>query len=263
MDVLFAKLTNLGYEFFGIVLPGVVCWILLGLWWAGLGPVAAYWTCGAVPVFDLAELRAGIEGLSTALVIAGALPALVSIYFLGHVLHWAARSDWLAKAGKPMGADKGSLARVGRSLIFSIPKPTESFDPKLKPMFEVVCSRFAAAGSLEWGQIFPVLKSFLLSNLNYSLVATYQNKYTLHRSVTAGAAAWFWLNLLTIPIALIGRAVGGPSAHWVALAMCLGAALVLVWGFSDSFVFHWKNFGNSIITESYSVLAGPSHEKSR
>lgn len=255
--MLFAKLTNLGYEFFGIVLPGLVCWVFIGLWWVALGPVAAYWTGGAVPVFQFAHVRATIEGLSTPLVVAAAVPALVSVYFLGHVLHWLARS------GNPIGTAKGSLVRVQRALTFRIPKPNESYNPKLKPMFDVVCSRFSAAGSLEWVQVFPVLKSFLLRSLNYSLVATYQNKYTLHRSVTAGAAAWFWLNFLTIPAAIVSRGLGGPSVHWFVLVMCLVAALVLVWGFSDSFMFHWQNFGNSIITESYSLLAGPNDEKSK
>ncbi len=116
---------------------------------------------------------------------------------------------------------------------------------------------------MEWEQIFPVLKSYLSRNLAYSLVATYQNKYTLHRSVTAGAAVWFWLNLMTIPAALVTRAMGGPSVHWVVLVLCLIAALVLVWGFSGSFMYHWQNFANTIITESYSLLAGPNDEKPR
>lgn len=33
-------------------------------------------------------------------------------------------------------------------------------------------------------QFYPVVKSFVIRNLSQSLITTYQNKYTLHRSIT-------------------------------------------------------------------------------
>ena len=49
MDELLAKLTNLSYEFFGVILPGVIAALLLALWWSALGPLAPMLSSGFFP----------------------------------------------------------------------------------------------------------------------------------------------------------------------------------------------------------------------
>jgi hypothetical protein len=249
MDQLLARLSNLSYEFFGIFLPGVVGWLFLALWWACLGPVGSTMSGGAIPGFTVAGICCALDSLSLAAMTAAAVPAIASIYFLGHLLHWSARS------GKPPKADAPPPNRVWRSLCFRIPKPKDSFSPKLGPLFEFVQDEFACgAARIEWPQLFPVLKTYLSRNLTHSLVPTYQNKYTLHRAITTASAAWFWLSIGTLPAVIVLKCVGGPGAHYIALTGCVGAAFLLVRGFSDSYMYHWVNFGNAVVTETYALL---------
>ena len=51
VNELLATLTNLSYELFGVVLPGIVASIFILLYWITLGPVAPFWTCGIIPAF--------------------------------------------------------------------------------------------------------------------------------------------------------------------------------------------------------------------
>ena len=49
MDEFLAKLTNLSYEFLGIIVPGIIAALFLGMWWAALGPIAPLWSFEFVP----------------------------------------------------------------------------------------------------------------------------------------------------------------------------------------------------------------------
>ena len=49
MDALIGKLTNLGYEFFGILLPGTLAVLMWSLLWIAAADVVPWMTGGAVP----------------------------------------------------------------------------------------------------------------------------------------------------------------------------------------------------------------------
>jgi hypothetical protein len=49
MDEFLAKLTNLRYEFLGVIVPGIIAALFLGMWWAALGPIAPLWSFKFVP----------------------------------------------------------------------------------------------------------------------------------------------------------------------------------------------------------------------
>lgn len=170
---------------------------------------------------------------------------LVAAYFLGHSLHWAARSP---KKPVPKPA---SVRRVWLCLCFSIPKPEHSFEPKLTPLFEECKSFLGLGASAEWRQYYPLAKCYLVANLQTSLVSTYQNKYTLHRSLTAAAVVWFWLSLAAAVGALAQMCFSGPQPSWFPLLASLPLSLLLVWGFSDSYRYNWKLWGDTLITEIY------------
>ena len=253
MDEFLAKLTNLSYEFLGVIVPGIVASLFLGMWWAALGSIAPLWSFEFVPQLTSNNASGIVESLSLKTGIGVAVPGLAIAYFLGHILLWIARS------GEPDEcATKSTWRRVRTSLVFRIPKPPRSFDEDLQPLYDAVQAKFAIGGSaLPWTQFYPVVKSYLSKNLTYSLVATYQNKYTLHRSITAAAAGLFWHSAAGAAGGGVTWYLAGVAPRGGLLATLALLAFVLVLCFSSSYMYHWKMFGNTIITEAYSIIYGP------
>lgn len=259
MDQIVSKITNLGYELFGVLLPGVVAATFLALWWAGLGPLAPTLSNGFFPQLTSENTSHIFESIGVRTGVGVAIPSLMATYFLGHILLWIGRSG---KSDNKIV--RSPLMRTYQSLTLRIPKPEDSYDPNLKPLLEKVSQEFSINGvPLSWPQFYPVVKNHISRNASYSLISTYQNKYTLHRSITLAAASLFWLATIGLFVGLISSycfAVQAP--RWGMLSFLTIFSIVLVWGFSDSYAYNWKLFGNSIITESYSMMFGPSSEKS-
>ncbi|MHB8345949.1 MAG: hypothetical protein ACYDHM_01995 [Acidiferrobacterales bacterium] len=256
MDELLAKLTNLGYEFTGIFLPGVVGVLFFLLWWAGLGPMASIWSGGAVPAFSVETARAIIDSLHAASGIGVAIPLIMLCYFVGHLLHWTARSGVSDQA--VVDTWYKSLAY---SLLFRIPKPAAPFNPKLQALFEAVRSKFSHDHrALEWREFYPLAKTYLARAAKKSLASVYQNKYTLHRSITAAAALLFWASLVVIGVSIIFGAEFMQSPNYLLLSFLAMSALVLVRGFSASYIYNWEMWGNTLVTETYSEIYEPKHD---
>lgn len=253
MTELLAKLTNLSYELFGVILPGVVAGIFLLLWWYALGPLAPLLTFNSTPELTLSNARAMIDSLNAATGAGVAVPAFVLCYFLGHFVLWTRRSG-------PANDDAAKCwyKRLRWSLIFRIPKPSKSYDPKLERLYRFVQAKFSKE-TLEWREFYPVVKSFLSQNVANSLVSTYQNKYTLHGSIATAASALFWLSVFGLLFGLAIPTSMQAEPHYVGLSFLAISGLILVGGFSSSYIFHWEMFGNTIITEAYSRLYGPEH----
>lgn len=257
MNELLAKLTNFGYELTGIFLPGLIAILFLLLWWTALGPLIPFWTGGNVPEFSVETARGIIESLSVAAGIGVAIPLIAACYFSGHLLHWIARS------GKPNqdAVDKW-YKRLGHSLVFKIPRPTSSFNPSLKRLYLIVQKKFSVDDTtMEWREFYPIAKSYLAQKIVNSLVSTYQNKYTFHRSITIASAVLFWASFIGILFAKITANYSALSPNYLLLSTLLSGALMLVYGFSASFIYNWEMFGNTIITESYSKLFGPQDDQ--
>ena len=142
MNELLATLTNLSYELFGVILPGIVVSIFILLYWIALGPVAPIWTFGIIPAFTMTNLQVLFDSLSLASGIGVAIPLLAIWYFLGHILLWIARSGKADAA-----ASKGSVRRVVLSLVLQIPKPNNFFHLNLEPLYNAVRKRFTADGA--------------------------------------------------------------------------------------------------------------------
>ena len=254
MDTLLSKLTNLAYELFGVILPGMLAAVLLGLLWSALGPTVELWSFSYVPTLSTGTLNA-ISTWPDSSQVAIASCLVVALYFLGHALNWVSR-------GRPStsGVPPERWKRILLVLRFQFPKPQSSFDNSLSRLFAASAAKLSPDSTpLTWREFYPVAKAMINQNLKYSLVATYQNKYTLHRTITAASAALFWLSLLSLIAGVITRIIVGAHAspNWLLLLVLLVASLGAMSGFSSSYLYTWTLFGDSIVTESYLVLFGP------
>jgi len=257
MNELLARLVDLSYEFFGVLMPGVIATLFLCLWWAALGQLAPSWTSGVVPELDVDLAASAIQSFSNATSLAVIILILIVWYLIGHLILWFARS------GKSDDKARNNwLRRVALTLIFQTPKPKDHYRSDLKPLFNAIAKKLGTRGSpLNWGQLYPVARCLLSQRLNRSLVTTYQNKYTLHRSIATAAAGLFWLCLLTIIGAAITLQTNGPQPHWMLLTAFLVGAGSLAAVFSESYMYHWGLFGDTVVTETYSLLYGPIEDE--
>jgi len=257
MSELITKLIGLSYELFGVILPGLILSLFLLLTWVALGPAIPIFSLGAIPTFSMSNLNVFLDALSIASGISIIAPLLVIWYFLGHILLWISRSGPPLEPGQNTG-----IRRLGLTIVMRIPKPGDNFDPALAPLLSPVCAAFnLERDNAKWRILYPISKCYLSRALPTSLVSTYQNKYTFHRSVAAASAVLFWLSSLgTVGSALILYA-GGPTPTWALLVTLLLASIAIAWGFSGSYQYHWQMFGNTIITETYSLLNSPDYVK--
>jgi hypothetical protein len=257
VEQLLNRLSNLSYEVLGILLPGLIALIMFVLWLVGLGELVPFVSGGFFPRVTLSSAAAALEsiGVRTGLGIAG--PLLLVTYFLGHLLHWISRSG---------SSDDAIVAsdwkRTWRSLLFGVPKPSVSFDQNLQPLYESVLPKFSLTTKSTWSQFYPVARSFLRCRLESSLTALYQNKYTLHRSITASAALFFWLSIGGLIVGLVAASFSRVEPRWVALLAFAYGCVILVWGFSASYAYNWRLFGNTVVTETFALLKGPQDVKS-
>jgi hypothetical protein len=254
MDTLLSKLTNLAYELFGVILPGVFALVSLGLLWAALGPVIEFWSVSLIPVLN-DSLLGKIDALTGSAQVAAASCLVAALYLLGHALNWISRG-----VPEQPGSSDSSLRRTLLLLRLRFPKPQASFDASLTRLFDAAAVKLSPDGvPLSWREFYPVAKALISQNLKYSLVTTYQNKYTLHRTLAAVSVALFWASLLGLIGGFVTRSLVGDhmEPNWLLLSVLLVASLGSVAGFYSSYLYTWRLFGDSIVTEAYFLLYGP------
>lgn len=254
MDQLLSKLTNLGYEAFGILIPGLILGLFVLFWWIGLGGLAPLATSGFLPEMTLIKAANVLEKTGDRSAIGAAAVYLISTYFLGHIL------QRLSRSGK---ANEGQLRswtkRTTQALRFNILRPENSFDPKLNTAYEKIKIKLEPNNlGLEWPQFYPIAKNFVARNSSSSLITTYQNKYTLQRSITMAAALLFWgCTAALITGAVVNYHLPEISFRWGVLLILIFTSLLVAGAFSGGFAYNWTLLGNSVITEAYSLLYGP------
>jgi hypothetical protein len=238
-----------------VFLPGLIAILFLIAWWAVTGDLASKWTFAAIPALTIASVENIITNLDARLGIGVAIPTLIASYFLGSALVWTSRSGTPAK-------EANRLYLMWMAMTLKIPKPEHAYDPNLQPLMDAVSKRLGEASPLAWRLFYPVVKSYLSRNLAQSLVSTYQNKYTFHRSIVMAAAILFWLCVATVVGGLVTHRVNGAVPHWAWLSALMAASLIMVLGFSGSYRMHWQMFDNTIITEAYSLICVTHDERS-
>jgi hypothetical protein len=250
MNELLAKLVDVTYELFGVLIPGVITSAFLLLWLLEAQPLLT-WIFGSGVCLDPRHVLTWLNSSEKNGLIS-LLALLVGWYLLGQVLLSSSRHSVPDAQSETSGR-----RRVFRALTFRIPRSPHNYNPGLEPLYKAVAAKFNAPGvELQWSQFYPVVKSHLAEHLSKSLVTLYQNKYTLHRSITMASVILFWLSTLTG----VGAGIAGfygVAANWGLLIGTLVGSFVIAWSFSASFMLHWQMFGNSVVTEAYSLLNGP------
>lgn len=244
MDQLFARLSHVTYEIFGVLLPGFVGLLFLAAMYASLGDVPASLVVDA-PSVTPKRVHDHPYGLVDVVMLT------VACYFVGHLMTWLTR-----RHGKTVTGKFSALMRVLKCLVFRIPKPAASFNKELEPVFQAVAAHVGIPqGPAQWRQYYPIAKIMLAERLSNSLLSTYQNKYTLHRAVVGAAVLWFWSSFVSLVVLWWWNPIL-PDPRWIPLLLNPVAAVIVIWGFSGSFEYYWRLWGDSVITESYAVLRG-------
>ncbi|MXY31204.1 MAG: hypothetical protein F4187_05750 [Gemmatimonadetes bacterium] len=259
MDALIGKLTNLGYEFFGILLPGTLAVLMWSLLWSAAGDLVPLITLGAVPELTLSEAMDAIgQAIEWSAFLSVLLMTAVA-YFVGHLL------TWVARGGKPHEQVRKRDHLAG-TLLLRPPKREPSYNLKLKPAWRWAGKRLLGEKlALTWTLFYPAAKTYLLQRRIPSLVTTYQNKYTLHRSLAVAAALTTWGTLLVIVSGLLAQVIGAQAAgpHWFATGVLAVGSLGAVLGFSSSYLYNWTLWGDYLITETYvSLRVEEAHDES-
>jgi hypothetical protein len=186
------------------------------------------------------------------------LPVLFVAHFAGHSLHWVARRGVEAKSEDEA---KETWKNLWCSLKLKLPKPFGSFAPGLKPLYDKLASEFAPDPKkpLAWPVFFPIARVYVQQRLPSSLISMYQHKYTYHRSVATASALLFWASAISLagsfPTPFVAPTTWvGIAPNQAALAFLTVAALFLVWSFSESYKLSWLLFGNSVVSETFTVF---------
>ena len=254
MDALIGKLTNLGYEFFGILLPGALAVLMWSLLWIAAAEVVPRMTMDAVPELTLSKAMGAIGQAIEWSTFVTVLLMIALAYCVGHLLTWVAR--------RGEGQEEvGFQDHLKGTLLLKPPKHNLSYDSKLEPAWRWAGKRLLGK-KLEpsWLLFYLAAKSYLLQKRIPSLVTTYQNKYTLHRSLAVAAALTAWgailvalgaiLNLVLVQVTDAQAA----QPHWFATVAIAVGSLFAGCGFSYSYLYNWTLWGNYLITETYVAL---------
>lgn len=252
MDSLLGRLSDLAYEFFGVIIPGAVASLLAVLFWAALGSSVEPLSFHVVPPLSFELFDRIVNELSYSYSWVELTCVFAAWYFLGQALSWISR----AREGKRL-AEPSRRERAVALLTLRTPKLGYSYDASLEPLFIHVSKSLSVHDRpLEWRQFYPVAKSLLQERLKHSLVTTYQNKYTFHRSIAFAFALLFWLSVSALLFATGAQCVGAPyEPRWPILVTLAPFSFIAAMGFSSSYLYAWQLFGDTLITETYCLLA--------
>lgn len=254
MDTIITKLLDLAYEIFGVLLPGAVSVIFFVLWWLALGDMAPHWTHERVPHLTLRTLYWFSGKMPGGFAYTAGICLTVAAYFIGQVLNTISKQR--------LRAWVDVRTRIWNFLSFRVTYPAHPHSNQLDRLFNVAAAGLSSADApLAWREFYPAARTFIQARYSHSLMATYQNKYTLHRTIGAAAAILFWATSLAMLAAAMSWA-GERSRYphwWLLLGLELGS-LLFVAVFSESFAESWTLFGDAALTETFVLLVHPAGE---
>jgi len=255
MEQLFNKLTSLSYELFGIFVPGFVLSLFLIWWWWCVGSLSPIISFGYLPMIGMKGVSEGYGLVPDEIKFGLVVYIVVASYFLGHLINWVGRSGGV----KESMADSKKIrliSNLSNCLFFSVPKPRESYYQSLEPLFKVAEDRLGLpVDARAWSSFYPVAKSLVAQEAKYSLIATYQNKYTLHRSLTIASVIWFWASVFIACFGAVFLCHFHVGPRWIPVVLSILFSLMAALGFSESYRFNWLMFDNTVITESFMLLS--------
>ncbi|MEZ5978696.1 MAG: hypothetical protein R3F34_10800 [Planctomycetota bacterium] len=275
MDSLLARLTNFGYEFFGIVLPGaalVLSLVLVHLFGSQLFEVA-HLSIWFLPTRWSDLVRWEVEVLESApIIVIGTLG--LTAYCAGHFLKWLTGGAEVAREGRESAVDR--LRNRFTKFAIGEGKPA-SYSAQFAPLLPRV-AEFLRVDRVEgtdgdrefWKAVVPVGRALLERTGQPILVTTFQNKYTLHRSLTAVCVLQAWLSM-ALALFLPGLAIVRAEADELGSAICGGVVLlaslaivshILASSFRSSYRYYWSRFGDYLVAELHvsAILASEVQE---
>ena len=264
--------------------------------WFACGSVAIALSRSLLAPLTLQSIDTTIESVSDATGVGIIIPMVIASYFLGHILFWIARKgkpvvgqpkrpwgwwglreklngflgrppEWVSRGWHGVRVFWQRLFRSLKPLSLRIPKPSQSYHENLAHLMNRVRSSLmdeSLTRDTGWYEFYPVAKSYILNNSKHSLIGTYQNKYTLHRSLSAASALWLWGNaicLLYIRFVLDTEdsIPDGYVEPYIGLMLLwLFSSFLLMKIFESSFRYNWQLWGNTIVTESYALMFCPA-----
>lgn len=315
MDTLLARLTDLAYEFFGILLPGVVALFAFMLVWVAAGEIASSQQLvplGGAVAKTWEAMKEGGE-----LPLSWAIPALAIAYFVGHLLKYISKqwwwclnpnrkrpaslpsevvepttsqvggasstgpsqtSPWYARLRqwllrqwllKKLGSAAAATLSASRWLLIAPRQPKDNYPPSMQKLFEKVVQAYQArgeySGDLKWTGFFPVARACVMQRGRKSLLMTFQNNYTLHRSLAtlSTICAWAGIVLLAYSSATLLLPLGVQAkGHGVGLLAVVLVALVAKQVFTVNYEYSWSKWGEHVIAEAYALEIDRSPDSS-
>ena len=239
-------LTNLGYEFFGIILPGFSMIVVSVLVVIVGGDVAVNLAAFFLPGFDFSSIYDLFHALDQWSWVSAFMLLIGTSYFFGHML------SWLARGG--MRVDRPSTAsRVWMTLLLKPPKEVRSYSAKMQTLADKISDCLLGEPEANWSHLYPVAKSYLLQSEARSVTTVYQNKYTLHRSfsVCCAIGAWILAGLILISLLCEVSSANDSRVHYPSSILLLSILLYAVKQFSDSYLYNWLLWGDYLIAETY------------
>lgn len=255
MNELTTKLSSLGYEIVGTLLPGALASVCLSLWLAAIGPLLPEWSWGVLPVVHLDGLLAQAEELSALTSSAKMAGLLMAWYLLGYVLSWGSRT-YLAVSPDAIKARRTVIA----AMRFKPLRSNCNYDETYALAYQRVCQALREPGAesamqLPWPLFFQAVRPLIQQRIgSYSLITTHQLKYTFYRSMTTLSAIVFWLSLTALGAGYLLSTVSSGHPDYTALTVLTLVSACMTWGFAESFAYSWRMFGNTIVTEAFAVF---------
>ncbi len=220
--------------------------LFFAIWWVSLEEAPTQITAGYFKPLLTEDILDFTKQIFTENSTGLLFPLIFFWYILGHITQWFSRNTKFTESN-----GISNFSRVSAALAFRPARPAAFYSEELKPLLDHLSKTLSPnEAPLDWKAFFPIAKNFVARNSASSLITNYQNKYTLHRSITITSAGLFWANsisiILTIPFPFL-------NTNLPLQIILVPSSLFLVWGFSGGYETNWKLFGNTVITEAYSL----------
>lgn len=257
MDALVTRITALSYDLFGIFFPGFLAIIISSA-------LSVY----ALLLEDLVNvhiLRLVYYGATKEFLPLTLLALATGSYLIGWLLKYQTQKQIPVKSRIDILSQwlrlDGTGTEVLRLVLFCGSKqPPANYKASLAGAYQKAVERLrkklhltaVALPSTDWGVFYLFAKTYIANNHKFSLLTTYQNKYTFHRSVAAYFAVQFWITLaLMLLVLFIDLTSGKPwLIHFLSFLIFTLFSLKFSYVYFRSFERFWKLWGDTVIIES-------------
>jgi hypothetical protein len=247
VDSLLKVLTNLGYDLFGILLPGLVLVSLV------LGSAMLHGL--ALSGFDSYEIIESYIIFVEKHIYFSLFAIFFASYMAGNFLKLVSKINLLSPISFYLNKKKLRTDFLPIWIRFLFFLNDSSVIGNHRPAYNNLSAKMrkklAESLRLEsndigdgWSSFYFLGKSFVENRMGKSSLPTFQNKYTFHRSLASAFAIMFWVALVEAFVYKNDALLTSPS-----FAVAAAVSLLMVIHFSKSYEMYWKVFGDTLICE--------------